>query len=513
VRLLIFHGYLLSGTGSNVFNARLAEALARAGHEVHLLCQEQEAERLPFVDAVGRFEGGGLTVQTVRRPRRLTVYLPPIGRLLPVFVRDHYTHFEAKTFLECSEAELERYLAANVAAVSKVAQQARVEGALANHLLLGPAILARALPAAVPYAVKVHGSDLLYALQRDRERFLPWVQEGVERAEAVLVGSTYTASEVVATLPEGVGEKLRLFPPGVEVELFTPYRPRLGGRKAAVGELVRELRRLPSGGGDFRVDGPAAAKALAAVDPTAGPLIAFVGKLIPAKGVDIALLAHQELLGAFPTARLLVVGFGPLREPLERLVALAGSGQLADAAALARQSGLPALGAHLEQRAQEGAGGPFQLLSRQLSFLGHLDHPQLAPLLSLCDAVVVPSRLPEAFGMIAAEAAAAGALPVCAGHSGLQEVAALLAAKAPPPVRPLLSFPLTEEEGPRQLARRLIAWLYLPSPLRAAARRALVEAVRENLSWERVAQRLVDLFAVGPASLPQPLVDSGTAIR
>jgi hypothetical protein len=38
VRVLIFHGYLLAGTGSNVYNAALAEALVRAGHEVHLLC-------------------------------------------------------------------------------------------------------------------------------------------------------------------------------------------------------------------------------------------------------------------------------------------------------------------------------------------------------------------------------------------------------------------------------------------------------------------------------------------
>ena len=45
VRILIFHGYLLAGTGSNVYNARLAEALVRLGHEVHLLCQERHPER------------------------------------------------------------------------------------------------------------------------------------------------------------------------------------------------------------------------------------------------------------------------------------------------------------------------------------------------------------------------------------------------------------------------------------------------------------------------------------
>ena len=42
MRVLIFHGYLLRGTGSNVYNAELAAALARNGHEVHLLCQDRD---------------------------------------------------------------------------------------------------------------------------------------------------------------------------------------------------------------------------------------------------------------------------------------------------------------------------------------------------------------------------------------------------------------------------------------------------------------------------------------
>ena len=49
-----------------------------------------------------------------------------------------------------------------------------------------------------------------------------------------------------------------------------------------------------------------------------------------------------------------------------------------------------------------------------------------APLVPLADAVVVPSVLPEAFGMVAAEAAACGVVPIVAGHSGLAEVAAAL---------------------------------------------------------------------------------------
>ena len=67
MRILIFHGYLLRGTGSNVYNAGLAAALRVAGHEVHLLAQEREPEELGFVDAVGAWRGGELHVETLRR--------------------------------------------------------------------------------------------------------------------------------------------------------------------------------------------------------------------------------------------------------------------------------------------------------------------------------------------------------------------------------------------------------------------------------------------------------------
>src|SRR5215210_6863636 len=100
MRVLVFHGYLLRGTGSNVYNASLAQALARLGHEVHLLCQDRSAEELDWVASVG---GAG-------RPGTVTVHNPDIHGLLPVYVADSYAGFQVKTFSEMSEAEVERYI-------------------------------------------------------------------------------------------------------------------------------------------------------------------------------------------------------------------------------------------------------------------------------------------------------------------------------------------------------------------------------------------------------------------
>ena len=63
MRVLVFHGYLLRGTGSNIYNASLVPALARLGHDVHLLCQDRHAGELPWVDSFGGWQDGSLTVE------------------------------------------------------------------------------------------------------------------------------------------------------------------------------------------------------------------------------------------------------------------------------------------------------------------------------------------------------------------------------------------------------------------------------------------------------------------
>jgi glycosyltransferase involved in cell wall biosynthesis len=101
----------------------------------------------------------------------------------------------------------------------------------------------------------------------------------------------------------------------------------------------------------------------------------------------------------------------------------------------------------------------------------------------------VPSIFPEAFGMVAAEAAAAGCPPVVARHSGLAEIADGLEAEYPRELRILASFPTGDVE---MLRERLTALLTLEpgerETIRAAARRAAVA----HWSWAGVAERLLE---------------------
>lgn len=513
MRVLVFHGYLLGGTGSNVYNANLAAALVRLGHEVHLLCQDRAPERLPFADAVGDWDGGALQVRTLRRPVRCTVYRPALpDGILPVYVADRYEGVEARPFPELSDEQVAAYVEANVAAVREVAELAAPGVALANHEVMGPLIVRRAL-GAVPYAVKVHGSALEYTVAPHPDRFLAPAREGIGGARGVLVGSFHTASRLWETLgdPE-LPARTWLGPPGVDVARFAPSAPaqaREGLRRLA-DELAAAAAQGPAAtpsGSSFDRDLGAAAAALErlAQTPAEDPLVAFVGKLIVSKGVDLLLAAWPLVLAEQPRARLAVVGFGAFRPGLERLIAALAAGDLEAVAELAAagraaEGGPPGrplrhLAAFLDRLAADEALRSRYLaaaraLPERVVLTGRLDHDELPGLLPACAAQVVPSTFPEAFGMVAAEAAACGALPVCAEHSGLAEVAGALAGAVPAEARDLLAFAVGDG-AVEAIAQRLLAWLAAPPQLRERTREALVATARERWSWEGVARGVI----------------------
>jgi len=434
MRVLLFHGYMLRGTGSNIYNANLARALAMLGHEVHLLCQDRET----------KIEG-------------VQIHNPDIHGLLPVYVKDPYKGFEVKAFPELTEAELDRYIGANVEAVREVAAQVGgIDVALANHLVMGPAILARADVA--PFAAKIHGSALEYTV-KPHPRFLPYAEEGMKAASGVLVGSRHTAESLWNALPdvEGLEEKTRLGPPGVDTERFRPRGP------------LRHPRR-----------------------------VVFVGKLIVSKGVDLLLAAWPLVHDANSDARLEIAGFGEYESGLRRLLDALGQGDLGGAGEIAAagwglegggEKPLPILSAFLREP-PAGYAEMAKAAAGSVEFIGRLEHDEVAELLPEAEALVMPSTFPEAFGMVAAEAAACGALPVSAGHSGMLEVSRQLQEALPPEVGRLTSFPV-EEGAVEAIAERLNGWLALSEQEREAAREALVETARRLWSWEGVARGVI----------------------
>ena len=412
MKVLIWHGYLLGGTGSNVYTRQLAREWSRAGHDVTILCQEPHPER---------FDVGGARV--VR---------PDVGGLLPVFVLDHYDGYRVQLLQDCSRDDLDAWVDANATAVR---EHGPADLVLCNHVLLGGAVGGAS---GVRYAVKAHGSELEYSM-RGRPELQAWGAEVLASATAVFVGSAHIR-EVVEDVCGHV-ERVHEVPPGVDIEEWRPE-----AREVALDALLAEAQRDPPNPGSTYERHPDEGNAERLAEFLAGdePTVVYFGKLLHNKGVHV-LLEALEGVGA----RTIVVGFGDHRAELQRLAA-----------------------------------------GQRVLFTGPLEHRHLVHLLALADACVVPSVFPEAFGMVAAEAAAAGCPPLVARHSGLAEVAEGLEAEYPPALRGLTSFASGDAVD---LRHKLTALLAL-SPaerdvIRAAARRAAVE----RWSWKSVADRLLEL--------------------
>ena len=408
MRILLWHGYLLGGTGSNVYSRALAREWSRDGHDVVVVSQERAPEQYDL--------GGARTV---------AVDLP--GGLLPTFVMDRYEGLVPKFLQDFTESERRAYVDANAAALRELLPADLV---FANHVLMGGPVGAAS---GAPFRVKAHGSELEYSM-RGRPELGEWARDVLGRADATYVGSQHIR-EVLADV---VGEVDRVIevPPGVDIDEFV-----LQDREAALADLLAEARNDPPNGGNERLPDDGNAGRLESFLAGPGPLVVYFGKLIEQKGVQLLLEAMRQL-----DARLVVVGFGPYRAALE-------------------------------------AAAPQRTL-----FTGPLEHRHLVHLLPLADVTVVPSIFPEAFGMVAAEAAAAGSPPLVARHSGLAEVAAGLEEEYPERFRHLASF---EPGDAADLARKLDELLALSPGERAALRGAARQAVVDRWSWRSISRRLL----------------------
>ena len=545
--ILIFHGYLLRGTGSNVYNANLARTLVLLGHEVHLFTQEQHPDTLDFVDSVVDCDNDAIIVRLQRAPcfqGRCTIYRPNIAGLLPVYVRDRYEGFVVRTFPELSNEELERYIARNVAAVRSVALAAKPGLAFANHAIMGPCILHRALAGLLPYAIKIHGSALEYTI-KPYPRFLPYAREGILGAHAVLVGSGHIAAQLFATIDEPeLQSRVRLGQPGVNIETFAPRDQQ--AKAAGLQQVIASIGSKEKAGFDktaarsidtlmeqdrlewseilsirqgYDPDGidEQAPQNITALDPNHDRIVAYVGKLIVSKGVDLLLCAWPLVLARQPCAKLLIVGFGAYREGLELLLRAIEQGNLAVIRRIA-QLGRALEGeetdhlAYMEAFFDSLAGAAcddYFLAARNirqtLTFTGKLDHDVLVDLLPLAETLVVPSTFPEAFGMVAVEATACGVWPIVANHSGLAEVAGAFSHVVSSEHQRLLSFEVGQN-AVQEIAERINTWLAMPADERKDLTAATRKLTVEMWSWEGVARTVLAACAGRIDELPVPVL-------
>ena len=412
------------------------------------MCQERHPEDFDWIDEATVLAPGDGFRPLDAEGGACELVRPEIGDVLPVYVWDEYEGHTAKRFVDLSGSELDAYNRTNIDAMRRVLRDFQPDAIVTGHEVMGPYIAANSCGNS-PYLAKLHGSALEYAVKEDPARFLPYAIEGLGRAKVVTGGSRYMLDEAASVIPGWVDHGV-VVNPGADVELFRPVqRP-----------------------------------------PNPRPVVGFVGKLIANKGVH-DLLVSLGLLGS--PVDLVIVGFGDMDDRLRSLAAALSNADLdAARATLDASDAREAPAFHLLD-GPDGAEIVAQASRSSIRFTGRLEHGPLSEVLPTFDLNVVPSILAEAFGMVAAEAAACGVIPIVPDHSGIGEVGRTLEEETGRPG----GFTFSSAGRPGTLAERIETFISMdPAALRELGAR-VAEVARNRWSWHRCADDLLRLAAGG----------------
>ncbi|XP_013395376.2 uncharacterized protein LOC106162598 [Lingula anatina] len=115
--IIVVHGYLLSGTGSNIYSCNLAMQWKKQGHAITVFCQDPQAGTYDWVDEF--FTSEASWPKDPPAPGKVRVLVPDIAGLLPVYVYDEYEGYTVKTIPNCTDEEIERHISMTSKAIRK----------------------------------------------------------------------------------------------------------------------------------------------------------------------------------------------------------------------------------------------------------------------------------------------------------------------------------------------------------------------------------------------------------
>jgi glycosyltransferase involved in cell wall biosynthesis len=530
--ICVLHGYLVVGSGSNLWTRLLVEALCRQGETVHVMCQENHPERYPFIREQRRYARGAPVLIT-RYPVDPTntyeggciLHKPILGNTLPVFVWDRYEEFSnVIPMVEMADEAIEDYVEWNAEVLTRIVRDNAISAIHANHGVLMPQVAMRVKArTGVPFALMPHGSELEYAIKRD-PRFRVLAEDAIREVSKIFVHGEEMRSRVLNALPNTAGMEAKFVDLhlGVNTKQFRPTTrsqrtDRIHELSAVLGNATRGRERYQTEGmraaldehlSDNRGDSWVApideeesgeitvgsgtqmlmtakrgASTRTAPRPTTGQrrppgpwtvdrltqvfdaardydnkapdadveyklsgidwdndtTLLYVGRLISTKGVQSVIAALPLLLEQNPELHLIVVGHGPLREPLEAMLWAMEHGDMGMLRMIAEN------GRTLEKSPQGDSGGTTLtqmcyflddleerglmnayatacrlVKSDTVVFTGYLTHRELRCLFPCCDAAVFPSVIKEAGPLVFLEALASGAFPLGTYFGGMR---------------------------------------------------------------------------------------------
>ncbi|MBC8402207.1 MAG: glycosyltransferase [Candidatus Marinimicrobia bacterium] len=541
--ICILHGYLLEGSGSNLWTRSIIRSLCQQGQTVHLLCQENHPEIYDFITAVYHYYPDGIIETKLQRavpyPGMCIMHKPFLGETLPVYVWDKYDEFaDVQPMIQLPDEKIEKYLDANIRVLRQIVNEQHVKILHANHAVLMSVVAQRvAQEYSLPYAIMPHGSAIEYAVKKDK-RFFDYALEACSAADLIFVIGKEIRQRVHKLFPqiEHLDSKMIDLNLGVDISLFRPVdrqerteqinelcisltdteRGKKPEQSSALCEVLFNTISKPELLGliktnskyngkltDFNVE-----RRLTGLDWQQAQVILFVGRLIAGKGIHSIIATLPYIFEKFPKACLIIVGHGPLREPLEALLWAFENGSrslvenIVDWGTELEGSGNQPLVEvrHYFDRLQV-AGTLEKYFNKaqryirkdRVIFTGYLTHRELRYLFPACDVAIFPSVVAEAGPLVFLEALASGCFPIGTYFAGMAASIDSIAGAVPDRILEIMKLSPEAENTVSELVEKVTSAFSIGNTYKTV----LHELAVEKYDWQKISLRLSnELFAL-----------------
>ena len=479
MRIALVHGYLLRGTGSNLYVQNLCRELCHLGHDVILFCQEPDTREFDFVASAAEFDHSNLGYQVLYERAtsfkgKCAFFRPNLRGFLPVYVYDRYEGYQVKELTQLNRDEIEHYLEMNRLALATVFTSHKPDLILTNHTIMQPVYTARAIAdagMACPHFITVHGSCLNFSVRKSA-LLQEYALEAISAADKIIFLSNFSRQEFSDFFDDvaDLNIKAVVIPAGVDVKKFSPL---IAGenKDGRINLLVTNLRQSTKNGKgrtanekERFAEAVAAAKTeseiaalindtrnktdnwstdrdapetLAAINWPGSQILLYYGKYLWTKGIQLLIAAAPLVLQKNQDTYFVLVGFGSQRGYLEALAAALEYGRrdlfcdlLAHPdkydsevePASARYFAVLLEKLRDKKFSDVYFNAAYQNISKRIVFTGYMNHDDLSNLIPCSDITLATSIFPESFGMVAVEALASGIIPIQTNHSGFADM-------------------------------------------------------------------------------------------
>lgn len=533
--ICILHGYLLEGSGSNLWTRAIVKSLCNDGRTVHLMCQENHPERYDFISEAYGYTQDGTTKTLLNRKvpykGKCIMHKPQLGDTLPVYVWDKYEEFSnVVPMIDLSDNIIEDYLNRNTKVLKKLLRDYDIKSIHANHAVLMSVVAQRVFSSTgIPFAIMPHGSAIEYAVKKD-DRFLKMSSEAFTDAKRIFVVGQEMFERVKSVFPsiQNLEEKMIKLNLGVDTQLFELIS--IDDRQKNIRSLCKKIANLQKGKTpeetrqlrenlsttiqknellelfssiSYELISPDSdlESKLSQINWNEEKIILFVGRLISKKGIHGVIAALPLILEQNPSARLVIVGHGPLREALEVFLWALEKGQrelvknIAEWGEFLEEAGqnpfsiLESFFEQLEKRHE--LDSYFEKASKYIRhdsviFTGYLTHQELRYLFPCCDVSVFPSITVEAGPLVFLESLASGCFPIGTYFGGMAESIDTVAIKLPKNVTELMKITTSKENLVLDLADKVSNSLQIENKHREILR----DIAMQFYDWENVSRKL-----------------------